>query len=555
MYGPNNPSDPKYWQQTCGRCHPYQLKRVRSTLMYTNTGMIKNIQRTWEGYKNRLFAVSAQKTFSAQGKPLRLDAVSSADNLGGKLYRKFCSRCHIGHEEGQKYRGSHGSGCAACHFPYNANATYQGKDPLLKGKWPYSASHKLAPVPSNEVCLHCHNRSGRIALSYQGLYDGNNALVPTRDGVPGPIMLSGGRNAVHIRPDVHFQAGMDCVDCHTSRDVMGDGYAYENMYKQVEISCPDCHGTGWQPPETREIVRENSFPLRESKNYPLRMHPGQDMVLTSKGRMYSNVFTVNGTILVLGKRSGQLFESPLITGSKEHTIKGHQRLSCTGCHSRAVPQCFGCHTKYDLTKSAPDYVKNEITPGRFSETEDWRKLYPFALALNQEGKISPVTPGCQTFITIINASGQKVKEEYVAKYKDEHQLRFAPFHPHNTANRAIKCAQCHGDLAFLGFGQGVQKKGDFIATFLCAKSEGKPLDGFLSLSNGKIKAFSAVTRKGSRPLNAREIKRILAVNKCLVCHDDPKDPIYQEELDYGMLDICLARGDSDPYAERSPGRK
>ena len=119
MYGPKNPSDPRFWENTCGRCHPHQLNRVRSSLMYTNTGMIKNIQKTWEGEDGRLYGTRAAAVFSADGSPVVLDSVAGLDNLAGELYRKFCSRCHIGREENRKYSASHNSGCAACHFPYN----------------------------------------------------------------------------------------------------------------------------------------------------------------------------------------------------------------------------------------------------------------------------------------------------------------------------------------------------------------------------------------------------------------------------------------------------
>ncbi len=59
--------------------------------------------------------------------------------------------------------------------------------------------------------------------------------------------------------------------------------------------------------------------------------------------------------------------------------------------------------------------------------------------------------------------------------------------------------------------------------------------------DGDVDDFAAITREDSRPLNTEEVKRVLAVNLCLVCHDDPKDPIYQKELDYDLLDSCLKR--------------
>ena len=541
MYGPKNPSDPKFWDKTCGNCHPYQLDRVRANLMYTNTGMIKNIQATWEGQDGELYATRKEPVHDADGEAMELNDVTRLDNLSGELYRKFCALCHIGIDSNQVWSGSHASGCAACHFPYNDNATYQGGDKTVKGKWPHSASHEMANLPDNKVCVRCHNRSGRVALSYEGRNDGNNSLVPTRDGEPGPDIISGVRNVTRIPADIHHEKGMECIDCHTSRDIMGDGYAYENMYLQTEIACEDCHGSSREEPRLERIDRENDEVLRESAHYPKQMQQGDGMVLTAKGRKYSNVFSADGKLWLQGKRDGKLHESKVITHTPEHTIVGHERLECYSCHSRTVAQCYGCHTEYDQTKSSMDFFKGKQTPGRFSETEDYRMLYPFPLALNQRGKVSTVTPGCQTFVSVTGPDGQRLLDEYVTMYQGRQQLRFAPFFGHNTGQRAIGCRECHANPAFLGFGQHVVEGDNIEATLLCEKSEEKPLDGFVTMKEGEVRAFSAITRESSRPLDTAEIRKVLAVNLCLVCHDDPKDPIYQKELDYNVLDSCLKR--------------
>ncbi|MBW1794418.1 MAG: cytochrome C [Deltaproteobacteria bacterium] len=541
MFGPKNPSDPRFWDQTCGSCHPYHLARVKGNLMYTNTGMIKNIQATWEGANGELYGTRAEAVFDAAGNPLEIKSVTDLDNISGELYRKFCSLCHVGIESNRAYSASHGSGCAACHFPYNNTATYEGNDSTVKGKRPYSADHKLASLPDNRVCFRCHNRSGRIALSYEGLNDGNNSMVPTRDGMPGPMLISGARNVIRITADIHYVKGMDCIDCHTSRDVMGDGYAYENMYFQTEITCEDCHGSATERPKAEAITRENEEAMRESKSYQRQMRPGMKMILTARGRKYSNVFYKDEKIYVLCKRSGKLHESKVITGTPEHTIAGHERMECYACHSRTVIQCYGCHTRYDQSRYGRDFVKGVDTPGVFSETEDYRMLYPFPLAVNQRGKISPVTPGCQTFVTVVDQMGRTVKREYIAEYKGKKQLRFAPFYSHNTGGKAVGCAECHGNPAFLGFGQHVVKGNSITATLICEKSKDRPLDGFLTMKSGNVKAFSAITREDSRPLNGKEVKNVLAVNLCIVCHDNAKDKIYQKELDYRVLDDCLNR--------------
>ena len=541
MHGHKNPSAPIVWQKTCGACHPLQLKRVRSALMTTNTGMIRNIQATWEGEDGLTYAAQPAETFDAEGRPLSLAGVAELQGLSGELYRKFCSLCHVGLQSDEVYAGSHAAGCAACHFPYNETATYEGADKTVRDRWPLSATHAMVRLPDNRVCARCHNRSGRIALSYQGRNDGNNGLVPTRNGEPGPEIISGARNATAIAPDIHFEKGMDCIDCHTSRDVMGDGYAYQNLYAQVEVACEDCHGSPTERPRAATITRENDEAVRESASYRAPARSGMEMLLTAKGRKYSNAWLEAGTVIVQSKRSGKRHESKVITATPEHAIVGHERMECHACHSRTVVQCYGCHTTYDRTKVSRDFIRGADTPGEFSETEDYRTLYPFPLALNQRGRISAVTPGCQTFVTEIGARGEPIREEYVSQFKGRRQLRFAPFFSHNTGPKAIGCTECHANPAFLGFGQHVVEGTSIQGTLLCERSDEKPLDGYLTLKDGRVRAFAAITRENSRPLDGPEVRRVWSVNQCLACHDDAKDPIYRKKLDYARLERCLGR--------------
>lgn len=541
LHGKANPSSPGGWEKSCGSCHRYQLERVRSTIMQTNEGMIRNIQLTWEGEDGRHYSTTGGDYFDSAGKAQKQEAVKDMDNLSGELYRKFCSRCHIGTANGDSYSAAHASGCAACHFPWNDTATYQGGDKSMKGRAGHSASHAMSALPDSQVCTRCHSRSGRIGYSYQGLYDGNNSLVPTSGGEAGPLMGSGARSLTQITPDAHFAAGMECIDCHTSRDVMGDGYQYRNMYLQTEVACEDCHGSATEVPRYRTITRENDEALRESRSYRRPAQSGMQMIQTSKGRSYSNVFFEKNAVWLQGKRSGKLHRSKVITGTPEHTIVGHGRLECYSCHSHMSVQCYGCHTRYDKAKPGMDFIKGAETPGAFSETEDYRMLYPFPLALNQRGRISPVTPGCQTFVTVAEANGDLSKAEYVSKFKGSRQLRFAPFYSHNTGKKSIGCSECHGNPRFFGFGQGVLEGNSFKSTLLCEKSDGKPLDGFLKLENGRVSSFSAITRENARPLNGVEVKRALTVNLCLPCHERATDPIYRKGLNARALDDALHR--------------
>lgn len=542
VYGLSNPSYPGRWEKGCGACHPHQVERVKTSQMYTTAGMIAQIQATWEGERpGQAYASLPAELHGLDGTPVTHQGVAQLDHLSGELYRKFCARCHVARQNEALDGAGHPAGCAACHFPYGEGATYRGGDPTMRGKSPHGEAHVLRGLPPMEACFRCHQRSGRVALSYQGLMDGNNGLVPTRGGLPGPLPASDGRNLTHTAADVHFLAGMECIDCHTSREVMGEGYAAASMRGQLEIRCQDCHGDVETRPRFVSVARESDPPLRESRQYAYRVRPGARVALTGRGRPYSNVFEEDGEVVLRTKRGGRRLVSAVITGTPEHAVAGHERLVCTACHSRTVVQCYGCHTAYDKRDTGFDFVQGRETEGFFSETEDVRALYPFPLALDGEGRVSPVTPGCQTFVTVIEPDGSLSLDEHVAVYKGKPQLRFAPFYGHNTGPRAIGCAECHGNPAFLGFGQHVLEDGRVRGTLLCPKNDAKVLDGFLTMPEGRVVSHAAIARDGARPLDDGEVRRVLAVNLCLICHAEANDPIYRKRLDHDALDDALHR--------------
>jgi hypothetical protein len=536
MLGGRNPSDHKVWDKTCGLCHKYQLDRVKTTLMFTATGMIKNSQLAWDDFKGKLYSAHGTEGFDSKGEKFYLPPVEELDELSGELYRKFCSSCHVGYDKLFGYRSHHSSGCASCHFNHSDSGRYTGKDQTIYGKGPYPETHEMSALPTNDVCMTCHNRSGRIALSYEGLYDGNNSLVPTKDGYPGPELMSGVRNLRHMEADIHHDKGIECIDCHTSRDIMGDGYIYENMFLQIETACEDCHGTETSMPKTAKVTSENDEPVRESANYAFDIKYGDEMVLTSKGRMYSNVKKEGDKYFLYTKRKGKKIEIKTVYGSGDHSVNGHERLECYTCHSKTVVQCYGCHTTYDKREKMFDLIKGKETYGAFSEKEDFRSFFPFPLGLNQRGKISPVTPGCQTFLTAIDKNGNKILDEHIFNFRKEKKFKFAPFYSHNTGEKAVSCSVCHSQPAFAGFGQGIVsvENGDINSSYMCEKCD-KPLDSLYSLEGGKMSVTSDIVRKNSRLLNQNEIIGMFKANKCIVCHDKGDKKIYGSKIDYDKI--------------------
>ncbi|MEA1985174.1 MAG: cytochrome c3 family protein [Euryarchaeota archaeon] len=42
-------------------------------------------------------------------------------------------------------------------------------------------------------------------------------------------------------PDIHYEMGLECTDCHTLAEIHGDGVAYESQMLAVKVTCADCH--------------------------------------------------------------------------------------------------------------------------------------------------------------------------------------------------------------------------------------------------------------------------------------------------------------------------
>jgi hypothetical protein len=463
----------------CGKCHDRQINAVRGSVMFTNSGIIKNIGLVW---------------------------ADAGEGMPAELYGKYCSICHLssGISVGGGVRRS--SGCAACHAAYNRSGSYEGGDKSMKGKRPYPETHRLLKLPTDDRCAACHNRGGRLALSYGGLYDGNNSRVPTQNGGAGPVIVSGGRSVRNMTPDIHSAGGMGCIDCHTQSEVMGDGESYEDMFHQTEIACVSCHGDGEALP---------GVPLT-----------------SGKGRVLSNALKQNGEYWLLAKQSGELKKIKTVRGTPEHGIAGHERLDCASCHSRVIVQCYGCHIRYDEREDAVSYLTGETTPGAFSETEDVRLFFPFPLAVNKFGKITPVTPGRRSFFTHIDAEGKVIKDDALLEYHGDNRdnPKFAPFFGHNLGKKAVTCAECHGNPYFYGFGDGLfsaKGGGDFTSP-LMGDTGSKPLNALYSISGGGF--YTAAAGENARFFSKEEIIKIINVNRCIVCHETPE--YFTEKRDY-----------------------
>jgi len=322
-----NPGELKFVNNTCGQsgCHSDQVKWVKNSLMATNRGIISTLMYYWEETDNHNIDISIE---DLKSKYLNSPAID--------YFKKLCATCHHWIEKNTlpDFLAEKGGGCSSCHY-------LPVKDDNNEKQHPHISKKILM-----ENCVRCHNRSGRIGLSYQGLMESEGYGTPYKNGETTDKTLNDGRFYHELTPDIHFAKGMVCIDCHTMKEVMGDGNRHAHMEEQLEVNCDTCHNND-----------EYLSKLLENKEKNWNTLPKINII--QKGKNF----------FLLGKQDNK--EHPLNPPISQCKNKLHKNLSCQACHSPWVPQCYGCHVKADSSKKQLDKIsKKETSP-------EWREFHSF----------------------------------------------------------------------------------------------------------------------------------------------------------------------------------
>ncbi len=509
-----NPGDLRVVEMTCGKtgCHGEIVGRVKKSLMATNRGILKIVQSEWKSEEEGTFVpVSPLGVRDLYGK-------DPPQNVPVDLYRKMCGGCHLWKERDplKGETGQRGGGCSDCH--------------VVDGEKIKDAEGRLIQHPQmttripSENCVKCHNRSARIGLSYFGKFESAGYGTPYEGDGLNRRRLSGGRFYLDLPADVHFEKGkMVCIDCHTGTGLMGDGGSYDKMADQVDITCEACHSPRFTSnPEEKIVARRRAFlngKIPEPENGAIGY--------TRKGTPLYNLQKVDGKPVFYRKMDGRVLELKDVKDVEKahHRLKGHERLSCQACHSRWIPQCYGCHLTRRKSELQKDWITGEKTPGKWKEARTYLRFGKPALGLRDSGRIYPLSP-CQVFFSAFDASGQFVASEAFSN------LNLSSFDPHTTRAGSRTCLDCHTDPKAIGLGEGIiYQNGEkrFFRSTYRASDHGSgvsfPLDGFVSLDGTALQTGS---KNNVRPFDRGEIDGILSVGPCLGCHKTYEDGIYRD---------------------------
>ncbi|WP_137223662.1 multiheme c-type cytochrome [Shewanella sp. MEBiC00475] len=515
-----NPTDLRVIDKTCGSCHSDEVDNAKTSIHATMAGMISGTRYNFASQdRNAIYAtydVKALKT-GREGTVDSLTQIPSYDptkpesntnSPGDDYLRNQCLRCHIwsdGHQRDGDYRAS---GCAACHVEYSNNGTYEGGDKAIdKTQKDRPRKHQLTKKITVDQCQHCHNRGGRTGVSYKGMMESDGYGTPyTEDGDKQGKLH--GKHYNFLEADLHYDAGMSCIDCHTKNEMHGDGYLYTKKEHALEIRCESCHGT---PTTEATLKTSRDVPLNNLKR------EGKTVTLTTKN---------DGKKLDVPQlNSIELSEEGYVAMVK---IASHmEKMECSTCHAAWAPQCYGCHAKQDVGKPNGDWLegtgddlskqgnKGNLAKNAFSwsESRSYVRWETPALGINHRGKVSTFVPGCQVFLTQVDGKKSIVSNKAYTTVDGTSGISHNPIQPHTMSKKSRTCEECHTNPKVLGLGSGVY---DINRNFPDGKA---PIDFELERfvdENGK--QLQSTSHEGARPFNKQEMDRISRVGSCLACH-------------------------------------
>jgi hypothetical protein len=134
---------------------------------------------------------------------------------------------------------------------------------------------------------------------------------------------------------------LDCADCHTRQEVMGDGHVYSSKKEIQYVRCKTCHGTPEALPLTHTITDENDIALRLAFLNPvIDLKVGDTILMTDKGEPLWNIRVLPATAgesityELFSKSTDDHFTFKPVMGSTcQQNPDEQQARSCHECHA------------------------------------------------------------------------------------------------------------------------------------------------------------------------------------------------------------------------------
>jgi len=335
MRGGTNPSDLAVVQASCGgtNCHSGgeaenrdHIQRVMTSIQSTYAGAIANIRFTFGAQPDLtarlgIFDVTDAQTNSGITSLAAFDPSIETNPMIQK-FGENCLTCHINAAPRESKAYARFTGCAACHSPtplFDSPPIFGENGGSQRG-----AVHTLTTAISYTQCNTCHNRGNYDLRTMTFIERTDQATTRPQD---------------YYQPIAQFtqcEYTLDCVDCHTRTEAMGDGDLHSNKKQIQYIQCKTCHGTPTELPLTQTLTDSNDIAFRLARLNPiLDLNPGDTILITEHGEPLWNTRVLpDGTYTMIGKATRQYFTFRAVMGSAcTQTGADQSSAYCHTCHA------------------------------------------------------------------------------------------------------------------------------------------------------------------------------------------------------------------------------
>jgi len=331
MRGGKNPSDLAVVEQSCGGsdCHSGSsqaerdhIQRVMTSIQATYTGAITNILFTFGEQSDllpRFGALTVQDTSLPSKTGIRsLEAFNPSQHINPIIqqFAQNCLTCHVSAKARDGADFHRQTGCAACHSPASQSPYNTSLDDKPK--------HTLSNAIPYTQCNTCHNR---------GNYDLRLMEFVERADQPATRLEN------YYQPIAQFtlcEYTLDCIDCHTAVEVMGDGDIHATQKDIQYVQCRTCHGTLAELPLTKTLLDADDRAFRLALLNPMMdLAIGDTILITENGEPLWNTRVLpGGSYELYGKATGQrlVFRPVMDSGCKQNEWEQDSQ-SCHTCHA------------------------------------------------------------------------------------------------------------------------------------------------------------------------------------------------------------------------------
>ncbi|HEX6591081.1 MAG TPA: multiheme c-type cytochrome, partial [Moraxellaceae bacterium] len=293
------------------------------------------------------------------------------------------------------------------------------------------------------------------------LLDKDNNIIPDDDAHKFD-------KAVHLA-SIHMEKGMQCVDCHFSQDMHGNGHIYGEVAAAIEVDCADCHGTASRYPTLRtsgpaarpggmdmSLLRTQDgrkrFEWRDGKLFQrAATDPAMEWEVSlvkdsvNPENPHYNAKAARAKLMAAGEAGREGKWGPGV----EEYAHGEDKMMCYTCHTSWTTSCSGCHLPIQAN------WKTERHHYEGGETRNYATYNPqvvrddvFMIGIHgpvKGGRIAPIRSSSALILSSTNANRERIyiQQPPIAASGFSSQA-FAPHFAHTERKEETKtCSDCH----------------------------------------------------------------------------------------------------------------